>query len=61
MVISGPSGGETLARRPRFKTIVKRIRARYNSVYFVVKGSRVAPQRAKLKRTGRRSYKATLK
>jgi hypothetical protein len=56
-----PSGGETLARRPRFKAVVKRIRARYNSVYFVVKGSKVAPQRAKLERTGRRSYKATLK
>lgn len=56
-----PSGGETLSRRPRFKAIVKRIRARFNSVYLVVKGSRLDPQRAKLKRIGRRSYTATLK
>jgi len=56
-----PSGGETLARRPRFKAIVKRIRARSNSVFFVVKGSKVEPQRASLERIGRRSFRATLK
>jgi len=56
-----PSGGETLSRRPRFKAVVKRIRARYNSVYFVVKGSKVEPQRANLKKIGHRSYRATLK
>ena len=56
-----PSGGETLARRPRFKAIVRRIRARYNSVFFVVKGSKLDPQRAKLERIGRRSYRATLR
>jgi hypothetical protein len=56
-----PRNGETLSRRPRFKATVKRIRARYNSVYFVVKGSRVEPQRANLKKVGRRSYRATLK
>ncbi len=56
-----PSGGETLTRRPRFKAVVKRIRARYNSVYFIVKGSRLDPQRAKLEKIGRRSYAATLK
>ena len=56
-----PSGGETLTHRPRFKAIVKRIRARYNSVYFVVKGSQLDPQRAKLERIGRRSYSATLR
>jgi hypothetical protein len=56
-----PSGGETLARRPRFKAVVKRIRARSNSVFFVVKGSKVEPQRARLVRIGRRSFRATLK
>ena len=56
-----PSGGETFTRRPRFQAVVKRIRARYNSVYFIVKGSRLDPQRAKLKKIGRRSYRATLK
>jgi hypothetical protein len=56
-----PRGGETLTRRPRFKAVVKRIRARYNSVFFVVKGSRLDPQRAKLDRISRRSYRATLK
>jgi hypothetical protein len=56
-----PSGGETLTHRPRFKAIVKRIRARYNSVFFVVKGSKLDPQRAELERIGRRSYRATLK
>jgi hypothetical protein len=56
-----PTGGETLTRRPRFKAIVKRIRARYNSVFFIVKGSRLDPQRASLERIGRRSYRATLK
>ena len=56
-----PSGGETLKRRPRFKAVVKRIRARYNSVFFVVKGSKLVPQRADLDRIGRRSYRATLR
>jgi hypothetical protein len=56
-----PSGGETLTRRPRFKAIVKRIRRRYNSVFFVVKGSRLDPQRAKLEKIGWRSYRVTLK
>jgi hypothetical protein len=56
-----PRVGETLSRRPRFKAVVKRIRARYNCVFFVVKGSRLDPQRAKLDRIGRRSYRATLK
>ncbi len=56
-----PSGGETLTHRPRFKAVVKHIRARYNSVFFAVKGSRLDPQRAKLERIGRRSYRATLK
>lgn len=56
-----PSGGETMGRRPRFRANVKRIRARSNYVYFVVKGSKVAPQRAKLERIGRRSFRATLK
>jgi hypothetical protein len=56
-----PSGGEALGRQPRFKAIVKRIRARSNVVYFVVKGANPAPQEAKLHRIGRRSYKATLR
>lgn len=56
-----PDGGETLTHRPRFKAIVKRIRARTNSVFFVVKGSRVDPQQAKLNKIGRRSYRATLR
>ena len=56
-----PSGGEMLTHRPRFNAVVKRIRARYNSVFFVVKGSRLDPQRAKLERIHRRSYRATLK
>jgi hypothetical protein len=56
-----PSGGETLTHRPRFKAVVKHIRARYNSVFFAVRGSRLDPQRAKLERIGRRSYRATLK
>jgi hypothetical protein len=56
-----PSGGEMLSRRPRFKAVVKRIRARHNSVFFIVKGSKVEPQRAKLDRIGRRSFRATLK
>jgi hypothetical protein len=56
-----PQWGETLTHRPRFKAVVKRIRARYNSVFFVVKGSRLDPQRAKLERIGRRSYRATLR
>jgi hypothetical protein len=56
-----PSWGETLTQRPRFKAIVKRIRARHNSVFFIVKGSKVEPQRAKLDRIGRRSFRATLK
>jgi hypothetical protein len=55
-----PRGGETLTHRPRFKAVVKRIRARYDSVFFVVKGSRLDPQRARLERIGRRSYRATL-
>jgi hypothetical protein len=56
-----PRGGETLPHRPSFKALVKRIRARYNSVFFVVKGSKLDPQRARLERIGRRSYRATLK
>ncbi|MPZ71483.1 MAG: hypothetical protein GEU71_18475, partial [Actinobacteria bacterium] len=56
-----PGGRETLTHRPRFKAIVKRIRARNNSVFFVVKNSRVDPQQAKLNRIGRRSYRATLR
>ncbi|MGH2700509.1 MAG: hypothetical protein ACRDJ2_01915 [Actinomycetota bacterium] len=56
-----PSGGETLKHRPRFKAVVKHIRARYNSVYFVVKGSKLDPQRARLKRIGRPSYRASLR
>ncbi len=55
-----PLWGEALTPRPRFKAIVKRIRARNNSVHFVVKGSKVEPQRAKLEKIGHRSYKATL-
>jgi hypothetical protein len=56
-----PRGGETLTHRPRFKAVVKRIRARSNSVFFIVKGSKVEPQRANLDRIGRRSFRATLK
>jgi hypothetical protein len=56
-----PRVGDSLARRPQFKAIVRRIRARYNSVYFVVKGANPAPQEAKLHRIRRRSYKATLR
>jgi hypothetical protein len=56
-----PRGGETLSRRPRFKATVKRIRARHNPVSFIVKGSKVEPQRAKLDRIGRRSFRATLR
>jgi hypothetical protein len=56
-----PNGGETLTHRPRFKALVKRIRGRYNSVFFVVKGSKLDPQRARLERIGRRSYRATFK
>lgn len=55
-----PTWGEKLGRRPRFKAAIKRIRARFNSAYFVVKGANVEPQRAKLKRVGRRSYKAVV-
>lgn len=55
-----PSGGETLTLRPRFKAVVKRIRARSNSVFFVIKGSKVEPQRADLRKIGRRSYWATV-
>jgi hypothetical protein len=55
-----PSGGEALGRRPRFKAIVKRIRARSNVVYFIVKGSEVEPRRADLERIGKRSYRAFL-
>jgi hypothetical protein len=56
-----PSGGETLKHRPRFKAVVKHIRARYNSVFFAVKGSKLDPQGTKLERIGRRSYRATLR
>ncbi len=56
-----PSAEDTLSGRPRFKAMVKRIRARNNTVFFVVKGSNLEPQRAKLKGIGRRSYRATLK
>jgi hypothetical protein len=33
-----PSEGQRLGHRPGFKAIVKHVRARYNSVYFIVKG-----------------------
>ena len=56
-----PSSGDTVGRCPRFEAIVKRIRARYNSVYFMVKDSKVSPTRARLHKIGRRSYRATLK
>jgi hypothetical protein len=52
---------ETVARRPRFKAVVRHIRARNNSVYFMVKGSKVAPTRAKLHKIGPRSYRPSLK
>jgi hypothetical protein len=56
-----PSGGDAVGHRPRFKALVRHIRARDNSVYFMVKGSKVAPTMAKLHKIGRRSYQATLK
>ncbi|MGH2805827.1 MAG: hypothetical protein ACRDKT_00995 [Actinomycetota bacterium] len=56
---ASPTDGEVVAPRPRFKAVVKRIRARNNTVFFVVKGSRVEPQRAKLERIGDGSYRAT--
>ncbi len=43
-----PSGDEALTQRPRFKAIVKHIRARSNSVFFVVKGSKVDPSEGKV-------------
>lgn len=56
-----PAGGETLTRRPRFKTTITRIRGWSNSVFFIVKGSKLGPRRARLERIGRRSYRATLR
>lgn len=56
-----PTWGQTIRSRPRFEATVRRIRGGYNSVYFVVKGSKVEPQRAKLEKTGRRSYRAALR
>lgn len=56
-----PTEGKVLKRRPRFNVIVRNIRTRTNSVYFMVKGSKVAPTRARLHKIGRRSYRATLK
>jgi hypothetical protein len=56
-----PSGGQTLGRRARFKAVVRRIRPSHNSVYFMVKGSKTAPTRARLEKIGRRSYRATLR
>jgi hypothetical protein len=55
-----PSNGGVVGRRPRFKAIVRHIRARNNSVYFMVKGSKVDPTRARLHKIGRRAYRATV-
>ena len=56
-----PANGDTVGRRPRMKAVVGGIRARRNTVFFMVKGSDVAPTRARLDRIGRRTYRATLK
>lgn len=56
-----PSSGDTVGRRPRMSAVVRGIRARSNTVFFMVKSSKVAPTRASLDRIGRRTYRATLK
>ncbi len=56
-----PTWGDRSTRRPRFVARVTRIRSRYNSVYFVVKGSSVEPQRAELRKIGPRAYRASLR
>ncbi len=56
-----PTWEENTRSRPRFAAVVRGIRGRYNSVYFVVKGSRVEPQRAELEKIDRRSYRARLR
>ena len=56
-----PAKGDTVGRRPRMTAVVRRIRARSNNVFFMVKGSKVAPTRAKLDKIGRGTYRATVK
>jgi putative intracellular protease/amidase len=56
-----PTQGEALKRRPRFKAIVRHIRARNSAVYFVVRGSNVAPSLGTLHKIRHRTYRATLK
>lgn len=56
-----PAEGEAVGRTPPLKALVDHIVARNTSVYFTVKGSRVAPRRADLERIGRRRFKATAK
>lgn len=55
-----PTEGQTVKARPRFWAIVRGIRARYNAVFFIVKGSRVEPERAKPTRIGRGTYRTML-
>jgi hypothetical protein len=56
-----PRSGATISVRPRFEAIVRRIRARSNSVYFIVKGSRLQPQKAHLRRVDDHVYRARLR